>query len=102
MTVFGIVSLVLAVWGNLGHLLFTVWVSAEQLKTGWGYGTDMEMAVLMPWLVEVLCIPAFIIGATFLVLSLKKPVSRVLRRWCVGLYAVLLLQIVLTNFFIHM
>ena len=72
MTVFGIVSLVLAVWGNLGHLLFTVWVSAEQLKTGWGYGTDMEMAVLMPWLVEVLCIPAFIIGAAFLVQLLKN------------------------------
>lgn len=35
---------------NAVHLLWTVWLTVEQVRTGWGYGTSMELAVLMPWL----------------------------------------------------
>lgn len=102
MTVLGIVAAVAAGQANLCHLLFTIWAISEQLDTGWGYGTNMEMAVLLPWTIELLCIPVFILGLVYFILARKKPTSKLLRNGCAALYGVLLLQIFLFNLFVFM
>ncbi len=38
---FSIIMVSLSALGNIGHLLWTVWLISEQIKTGWGYGTDI-------------------------------------------------------------
>lgn len=69
MNVFGVISIVMLVLVNLGHLIWTVWLIVEQIQTGWGYGTNIELAALLPWLTELLCIPAIVTAVVYLVLS---------------------------------
>lgn len=100
MNVFGVITVVMLVLVNLGHLLWTFWLVAEQVQTGWGYGTNMDLAVLMPWITEFVCAPAMIAGVVYLVLSCflrhKKGIliSNIVLFICAGL------QIGVTNLFI--
>ena len=101
MTVFGGITLVSAFFGNLAHSLFTLWVVIEQMKTGWGYGTDMEMAVLAPWFVELLCIPVLTAGAVFFLVNIKQRAPKGIVTANAVLYGMLALQIGVFNLFIH-
>ncbi len=97
--IFGVVS---AVWlgiCQLLHLPCTVAMAAEQWKTGWGFGTNMDLAVLYPWMVEVLSLPAALCAAVFLILSLRRRPGRDLVILNAAMLAALLLQGLLTNLF---
>ncbi|MGN0998106.1 MAG: hypothetical protein ACI4PO_00975 [Faecousia sp.] len=96
----GILLLILQAVGNLLHLLWTVWAVAEQVQTGWGYGTDMEIAVLIPWMLELLCIPVLVVAAAYLILSIWHRGSRGIFIANLSLFAALILQAGLTNLFI--
>lgn len=100
MDVFGIVTVFLLAAGNVLHLLWTVHLTLEQVETGWGYGTEMELGVLWPWLTELLCAPALIFGIVYLVLAAFKPTQKSLRigAWCC--FLALVLQYAVTNLFI--
>ena len=70
LTPFGIVTIVLLSMSNLQHLLWTLWLIAEQVKTGWGYGTNMEMLALLPIFMNILAIPAILAAVVYLFLHL--------------------------------
>ena len=100
-TVFGCLTLAAAAGGNLLHGLFTLWAVVEQMNTGWGYGTDMEMAVLAPWFVELLCIPVFMAGVVFFLLNIKRRTPKGIVIANAVLCGMLALQIGVFNLFIH-
>ena len=102
MLILGILTLVGGVQANLCHLLFTLWAISEQLDTGWGYGTNMEMAVLLPWTLELVSIPVVILGLVYFLLTRKKPAAKWLKICCAVLLVALLLQIGIFNLFVFM
>jgi hypothetical protein len=100
MDVYGALLLWLLPGVNLLNLLFTILLGIEQVETGWGYGTNWEMAVLYPWSVELLCLPVVLAGLIFAVLFIFLKSDRTLGRINLILTAALLLQYGLTNLFI--
>lgn len=100
MNVFGIVSIVLMVLVNLGHGLWTYWLTAEQIKTGWGYGTNMDIAVLWPWITELLCAPAMVAVVVYLVMSCFMRHKKGILITNIILFACAVVQFGVTNLFI--
>lgn len=85
---------------NALHLGWTVWLAREQIKTGWGGGTGIEMMALALWLLEALCVPVLMLGLLYLVLSLTGWQKRGMLIINIALFAALVIQIVLTNLFL--
>lgn len=56
---------------NVMHLLFTLWVIIEQF-TMTGAGTNMEMVVLLPFILEICTIPAIIFEIICLIIFKGK------------------------------
>lgn len=100
MNVLGVVTIVMLVLANLGHLLWTAWLIAEQAKTGWGYGTNMDLAVLMPWITELLCAPAMIAAVVYLALSCAFRHKKGILIANIVLFTCAVLQFGVTNLFI--
>lgn len=100
MNAFGILTGIILFVANFLHSLWSVWLTAEQIDTGWGYGTNMEMAVLYPWFFEVLCIPAFLAGVVFLLMYIWKRSEKWIAISVGTLFACYFLQVILTNLFI--
>ena len=67
--IFSIIMIILLVLINLAHLLWTVWLTIEQVKTGFGFGTNMELGVLYPWLTEILSYPVIITEIIYIIIS---------------------------------
>ena len=61
MGIFGAILICALVIANLVNLPWTFWLVIEQFETGWGYGTNMEMMVLLPLAVEFLCLPVVLL-----------------------------------------
>lgn len=100
MNVFGVITIALLSVVNILHLLWTVWLTYEQINMGWGKGTDIGMAALWPWLVELLCLPVLIVAIVFLCISVvRRPLKRILITNVVLLLAAVT-QYVVTNLFI--
>ena len=97
--VFGIILMVLLSWANLLHLLWTVWLTWEQIDTGWGAGTRIEMAALMPLGIQYLSMPVLAAEVVFLVLSAKGETVRGIRIANICLFAAAILQFGLTDLF---
>ena len=100
MNVFGVFTSLALVATNLLHVIWTWWLCAEQIETGWGYSTNMEMAVLYPWMCEVLSLPVILAGITFFVLSIWKRSEKCILITTAILFALYLAQIFITNLFI--
>ena len=101
MNVFGVVMTIILAIANLLHLLWTVCLTLEQIKTGWGGGTSMDLGVLWPWLIEFLCAPALVTEAVFFVISFFKRPSKSILIANICLFSAVVFQYVLTNLFIH-
>lgn len=100
MNVFGtLLSMALAI-ANLVHAFFTWGICAEQIKTGWGYGTNWEMGALLPWFVELLTVPIILAGIVFLAMNLWKKSEKAIFILCVIFLACEVLQIILMNLFL--
>lgn len=97
---FGTVVAVLLSGVNVLHLLWTVWLTVEQIETGFGYGTDMEMLALLPWMTELLCSPVLIVGMVYLVLSIFYRHRKGLVMINTALFAAAVIQYALVNLFI--
>jgi hypothetical protein len=98
--IFGYINIFLMAIVNFANAFWTLWLTIEQLATGWGFPTYLEMGVLWPWIFEVLSLPFIILCLAFLILSIFKKT----KKWVVIANSILLafaiLQIVLTNLFI--
>lgn len=100
MTVFGIIVTVFSAMANLLHLPWFIHILAEQVKTGWGGGTNIELAVLYPWIIEFLSLPVLIAGIVFTILSFRKRPALGLFISGATLTLILFLQTVLLNIFL--
>ncbi len=100
MAVFGTIVLIILALGNLMHLLWTVWLCAEQLQTSWGGGTGLELGVLYPWLTELLCLPGILCSTVYFILSIFRRHEKKIIIANGTLFSLLLLQFGLTNLFI--
>ena len=56
---------------NVMHLLFTLWVIIEQFSMS-GAGTNMEMVVLLPFILEICTLPAIIFEIVCLIIFKGK------------------------------
>ena len=68
-TIFGILLLPALSLVNLSHLLWTFWLTVEQIKTGWGYGTNISTLGLVPMVIQRLSIPVLLAALLFFVLA---------------------------------
>lgn len=100
--IFGNILIPIQVIGNLLCLLWTVLLSIEQVKTGWGYGTNFEIGVLFPWIIEAVSFLAAAAAIVFLILACTskiKPKKSYMITNAI-LLGVWILQAVITNIFI--
>ena len=98
--VFGAWTSIFLLIANLLHIIWTVWLISEQIDTGWGYSTNMEMGVLYPWLCELLCAPAFLAGIVFLIMNIWKHCEKWVSVSAGITFTCYFLQVFLTNLFI--
>lgn len=97
---FGTIMICLSALGNAAHLLWTFWLIDEQIETGWGYGTNIELGVLFPWITEILWAPVLIAGVIYLILAISRHPRKKLLTANIILLALLALQYAATNLFI--
>lgn len=100
MDTFGVVMVALHAIANVMQLMWTVFLSLEQAQTGWGYGTDFEIAVLVPWLLEILCTPVVLAGTVYLICACFYPHRKKVMFGNLALYLLLVGQYLATNLFI--
>ena len=111
MGIFGAITWCALIFVNLVNLPWFVWLLIEQVQTGWGYGSDMEIMVLLPLAVEFLCIPVFFVALIYVVLcyipkikqnylNSGQPDNYKVFKINVGLLIGFVLQIGVTNVFI--
>ena len=96
MTVFGIIVTVFSEIANLCHLPWFIWVAVEKYSGS----MNISLAVLYPWIIEFLSLPALVAGIVFTILSFRK--RPVLGLFISGatLTLILFLQTVLLNIFL--
>ena len=97
---FGVLLVIALAGVNLLHLLWTVWLVWEQIETGWGYGTNLEMLALLPWMTELLCAPVLLAGLVYLVLSVRRSPGKRLVVANAVLLGCAFAQIGITNLFL--
>lgn len=99
-TVCGIIVTVFSAMANLLHLPWFIHILAEQVKTGWGGGTNIELAVLYPWMIEFLSIPILLGGIALFIASFFRRPKLGLLISSTALTLLLTVQFVLLNLFI--
>lgn len=93
----GVITVIFAVIGNIINLPWTVWLVAEQIKIG--FGTNMEIAALLPWITELLSLPVIVLGIVYFVTTILKGKRKRFLKPNVILYVLLIFQITITNLF---
>ncbi len=102
-TALGALAFIGCAIGNLAHLFFTIITIVEQIQTGWGFGTDLEMFVLYPWFIELLiCLPAIAVYIVYILIFPNKPFLKWLLVSDTLLFGAIIIQILITNVFIFM
>ena len=98
-SILGAIVLVAMVAANVMQIPWTLNMILEQIATGWGYGTNMELAMLYPWMAEILSFPAAVLTVFVLCFPAIRPTERPIRVAAVILLALAAVQTVLTNLF---
>ena len=91
-TIYGVVTIYLLFIANLLNIIWTIWLTIEQIKTGWGYGTNLEIGVLWPWTTELLCIPLIIVGIVYFIIHFFNYSYKKIYIVNVVLFSILLLE----------
>jgi len=85
---------------NVLNLIWTIWLTVEQVKTGWGFGTNMELGVLWPWLTQVICVPVLVASIIYFVMCAFQDHTPRTKWINAGLFALVLVQYGIVNLFI--
>ena len=88
--------------GNLSQLFWIIWLTGEQLVTGWGFGTNIEIFVLMIWCTQIIALPILVVGLIFVILNIKRKAAKWLSISNIILFGMLIMQYALINLFIYM
>lgn len=102
MTVFGVISAIaLAAFDVICGVWATV-ITIEQINTGWGHGTDLELVALVPIMMALISLSALIVGALYILfaLILKERLKPLLIINGIGM-GLLSLEIILIFLFLH-
>ena len=86
---------------NVLHLGWTVWLTMEQIETGWDGGTGIEMLALLLWLLELICVPVLLLGVIYLVMSFYRLQKKGMLMVNIALFVCLVVQIAITNLFLY-
>lgn len=97
---FGVIAAIMGFAGNIINLPCTASLVAEEIKMGFGHGTNIEMAALVVWMVEILSVPIIVTEVLYFVMSALKRTGKRFMKLNVAFCALLLLQIIITNLFI--
>ncbi len=97
---FGIIMIYLLAVANGFNLLWTWWLVKEQMQTGWGYGTNMDILVLVPWIIQLACVPVVIAAITYFITAVLKRIKGKVLIANIVLFSSLLIQSVLIHLFI--
>ncbi len=97
--VYGIVMIFIQAVTNIANLLWTVWLTLEQIDTGWGFGTRIEMLALLPWLSHLFTFPILAAAIIYFILHAIKGSDKTIMITNAALFSALVCQIVLTNLF---
>jgi len=95
---FDIIVLVLLLYAFLLNLIPFVPMLIEQIEVG--YGTYIEMGALIYWLIQIITIPAIIIGIIYFVIGMIKKYNKKLFAVNTLLLFSSLLFIIFSNIFI--
>lgn len=98
--VFGLVALIILAIGNTLHLVVFLSMLSEQIQTGWGGSTNIEMGALYIWLFEVLVMIGAVVSIVLYVVSLVRGDRKSKAIANASLIVALIAQVVLTNIFI--
>ena len=97
--VLGVIVLVALAGVNALQFPWTLNLILEQITFGWGFGTTMELAMLFPWIAELLSLPVAVFSVVVLCLPSLRPADRPVRAAMAILLALSVVQTVLTNLF---
>lgn len=98
--VFGGITIFMLSVANIVHLPLSVSIFIEQMQTGFGYGSNVELGALVIWLCELVILPALICGAVFLILHTKRKTSPMYFATSAVLLSLLSVQYIITNVFL--
>ena len=99
--IYGILTAIASSISNLLQIFWLVWLAAEQVKTGFGHGTDMDILALIPMIMNIIAIPSIIASMIFLTIHIFKKSSKNIFIINLVLWVVLLIQIGLIQLFIN-
>ena len=97
--VYGIVMIFIQAVTNIENLFWTVWLTLEQIGTGWDGGTRIEMLALLPWMIHLLTLPVIAAAIVYFILHAFKGSDKTILITNIVLLLMLVGQIVLTNLF---
>ena len=100
MNVVGIVIFALLGFVNLVHSFWTVWLVVEQIETGWGFSTNLELGVLWPWMLELVCSPVLLGGIVYSIVAVFKRPDRWVLITEITLLSLAIVQYFVVNCFI--
>ncbi len=100
MSFYGFITALLLSVANLLQILWFVWLTVEQVKTGFGFGTNMDIMAIMPMFTAVVSIPFGVNAAVYLVMCLRKKSEKWVTILNAVLFAALIAQIGLIQLFI--
>lgn len=97
----GLITVILQSLLNLLHYPWFAWLLSEQIKTGWGYGTDIEMAFLFPFFLQIFFFfPTAIVALGLIVFRIIKRNSIPFLIANASLFAAFALQVALFYLFV--
>lgn len=99
-SVFSVITTISLIIANIFHILFTILIIIEEIQTGIGYTTNLEILVILPWIIEiVICLPVIVLAIVSFCVSSKNNIKRI-NIINISLFTFLLLQLIIFNIFI--
>lgn len=94
----GLVEMIALIACNILHGVWTYSVIAEEVKTGWGHPTNMDLFVFYPWILEFVSIPLVVAGIALFISAgvLKQPSKKIIIPTAI-IYGLYLAQVIVTN-----
>lgn len=100
LSIFGIILIYLLSVANVFNIFWSFYLVKEQMANGWGHGTNMDILVIVPWAIQLGCIPIFLLAVAYFIISYIFGVNKKLLVPNVVLFCALIIQSILINLFI--
>ena len=97
--VYGIIMIFIQALSNIANAPWTIWLTAEQIDTGWKGGTGIEMLALLPFTSYVCTLPVILATLVYFILHAFKGSDRTIFITNIVLLLLLISQIAITILF---